>query len=161
MEQLGKQNLGNTMHQRVQAVIARTKKFGEKAGQQPSKGKDFSSSAQKDSYALSCQNLWSFSMRRTSQQNACMWTLLGDISHQLNWQGMHLSKSEWKNWFVAYLGQLNHVSQSKDHSTSHMSVEQMRQLIGFIVHFGLIHGVEFNLCAADKSLYQSARLASL
>lgn len=154
MEQLGKQNLENTMHDRVQAVIARTKGLNNEVRHSVAVKRGSSLTTQDCCSKLASTNMWPFSMRRTSQQNARMWALLADISRQLNWQGMHLSKSEWKDLFMDYMQQLHHVQLIKGRSTSHMSIEQMRQLIALIVHFGLMHGVEFNLSFIDKPVRQ-------
>jgi hypothetical protein len=87
--------------------------------------------------------------RRSLGQNALMWSLIGDISSQVEWHGQKLSKKDWKWIFTAairrqrivpgidggmvYLGE----------PTSGMSKQEMADLIEMIYAFGAEHGVEW------------------
>lgn len=87
--------------------------------------------------------------RRSLGQNSLMWSLLSDISRQVQWHGQSLSKQDWKWIFTAairkqrivpgidggmvYLGE----------PTSGMSKQEMSDLIELMYAFGADHGVDW------------------
>ena len=40
---------------------------------------------------------------RSSEQNARLWAILGDVSEQVEWYGRKLSSEDWKHVFTASL----------------------------------------------------------
>jgi hypothetical protein len=80
--------------------------------------------------------------RRSISQNALMWSLLGDISRQVEWYGQTLSKNDWKWVFTAALRSqrmvpgLNGGMVFLGEPTSSMSKQQMTDLIELIFYFG-------------------------
>lgn len=88
--------------------------------------------------------------RRTIDQNSMMWSLLSDISDQVEWHGQKLSKQDWKWIFTAALrkqrmvpgldGGLVYLGEP----TSGMSKAMMTELIELILAFGTDHDVEWS-----------------
>ena len=88
--------------------------------------------------------------RRTCDQNSLLWSLLGQISKQVDWYGQKLSSEDWKDITSASLRRY-HVVPGIDAGTvvplgmrtSQMTKEEMTALIELIVAFGTEHGVKF------------------
>ena len=79
---------------------------------------------------------------RTLEQNAKMWAMLGDISNQVEWHGLHLSREEWKEMITAALKKQKVVPGIDGGfvvigaSTSKMSIKEMIDVIDFAYSFG-------------------------
>jgi NinB protein len=88
--------------------------------------------------------------RRSTDQNALMWSLLGQISKQVDWYGQKLSPEDWKDIASASLRKA-HVVPGIDPGTlvplgmrtSDMTREEMSALIELIIAFGSQQGVKF------------------
>jgi hypothetical protein len=88
--------------------------------------------------------------RRSIGQNALMWSLLSDISRQVEWHGSLLSKKDWKWIFTAAIRKQRMVPGIEGgmvylgEPTSGMSKQEMSDLIELIYAFGAEHGVEWS-----------------
>jgi len=89
--------------------------------------------------------------RRTLDQNALMWCLLGEIAKQVNWYGQHLSSEDWKDVLSASLRKARVVPGIDPGTyvplgmrTSDMTKEEMTALIELIYAFGAQQGVVFS-----------------
>ena len=86
---------------------------------------------------------------RTTAQNALLWSLLADISKQVDWHGQKLSSEDWKNLFSASLKQQRSVPGIDGglvvlgQSTSRMTTKEMSDLCELIQAFGAEHEVRF------------------
>lgn len=88
---------------------------------------------------------------RSLDQNARMWSMLHDLSKQLEWGGVKLSPEDWKLVMLAGLGEEIRMVPNVERngyvplgvSTSKLSVARMRELIDFISYFGAQHNVTF------------------
>lgn len=87
--------------------------------------------------------------RRSTEQNAKLWAMLGEVSQQVVWHGQHLSPEDWKHVFTA-AQKKQRVAPGIDggfvvlgQSTSRMSRAEMSELIELIHAFGAEHGVRF------------------
>ena len=92
---------------------------------------------------------------RTSEQNRKMWSLLTDISEQVEWYGQHYSPADWKDILTAGLKREQRLAPgvhgglvALGSQTSKMSVREMVELIEFIQWFAVDKGVKFYLEAA-------------
>jgi hypothetical protein len=80
--------------------------------------------------------------KRTLDQNAKMWAMLTDISKQVEWHGLFLSKEEWKEMVTAALKRQKVVPGIEGGfvvlgtSTSKMSIKEMMDVIEFSYAFG-------------------------
>jgi hypothetical protein len=87
--------------------------------------------------------------RRSIGQNALMWSLLGDISDQVEWHGEKMSKKDWKWVFTAAIRRQRMVPGIDGgmvflgEPTSGMSKQEMSDLIELLYSFGAEHGVEW------------------
>jgi hypothetical protein len=92
--------------------------------------------------------------RRTLEQNAKLWAMLGDIADQVQWQidGKleYLKPEEWKDILTAGLRKHQRVAAGIDGGfvvlgahTSGMTVGQMSELIELMYAFGAERGVEW------------------
>ena len=89
--------------------------------------------------------------RRSLEQSALMWVLLGKIATQLPWHGIKLSADDWKLLMLdALKREVRMVPNidgngfvSLDRSSSDLSKDEMSQLIELILAFGANHGVVF------------------
>ena len=90
-------------------------------------------------YELTIKEVFSV---RNLEQNAKMWAVLGDISKQVEWHGMYLSKEEWKEMITAALKKQKVVPGIDGGfvvigaSTSKMSIREMTDVIDFAYAFG-------------------------
>lgn len=86
---------------------------------------------------------------RSLQQNALMWQVLGEISHQVEWYGSRLTPDEWKDMITASLKQQKTVPGIEGGfvvlgaRTSKMAIAEMNDVIEFAYAFGVEHGVRF------------------
>jgi hypothetical protein len=95
--------------------------------------------------------------KRSTDQNAAMWAMLGDIAEQLRWEGLKLDTEEWKLVFldalrrehrdqmklVPNIDRTGFVDISGKHS-SDLSHEEMRDLLTIIKAFGDQHDVTWS-----------------
>jgi len=88
--------------------------------------------------------------RRSLDQNALMWSLLGQISKQVDWYGQKLSSEDWKDVLTASLRRTRVVPGIDAGTfvplgmrTSQMTKEEISELIELIYAFGAERGVEF------------------
>lgn len=93
--------------------------------------------------------------RRTIDQNAKMWALLGDISAQVAWvvdgDTVRLDPHDWKQILTAALKKHQRVAKGVDGGlvflgthTSHMNTDEMSELIEMILWFGAEHSVNWS-----------------
>ncbi len=88
--------------------------------------------------------------RRSLDQNALLWSLLDQISKQVDWYGQKLSSEDWKDITSASLRRY-HVVPGIDAGTvvplgmrtSQMTKEELGNLIELIYAFGAERGVKF------------------
>jgi hypothetical protein len=88
--------------------------------------------------------------RRSIDQNALMWSLLGQISKQVDWYGQKLSSEDWKDVLTASLRRTRVVPGIDVGTfvplgmrTSQMSKEEISDLLELIYAFGAERGVKF------------------
>lgn len=87
--------------------------------------------------------------KRSSEANARMWAMLGEVAAQVEWHGMRLSKEDWKAMFTASLKKQRAVPGIDGgfvvlgSSTSDMTREEISDLMALIEAFGAQHGVRF------------------
>ncbi len=96
--------------------------------------------------------------RRNCDQNALMWSLLGQISKQVEWHGQKLSSEDFKDLCSASLRRYQTVPGIDPNTvvplgmrTSQMSKEEMTQLIELIIAFGTERGVVFREFAGEMA----------
>ena len=94
--------------------------------------------------------------KRNLNQNAMMWSLLTDISSQVNWHGQYLQPEDWKNICTASLKKQQAVPGIDGGvvmigaSTSRMNKAQFSELIELILAFGAEHNVKFKQDVIDE-----------
>lgn len=88
--------------------------------------------------------------RRSLDQNALMWSLLGQISKQVEWYGQKLSSEDWKDVLTASLRRTRVVPGIDAGTfvplgmrTSQMTKEEISDLLELIYAFGAERGVKF------------------
>lgn len=88
--------------------------------------------------------------RRSTDQNAMMWSFLSQISKQVVWYGQKLSSEDWKDVLTASLRRTRVVPGIDAGSfvplgmrTSQMTKEELSDLLELIQAFGAEHGVKF------------------
>jgi hypothetical protein len=87
--------------------------------------------------------------RRSTEQNAKLWAMLGEVSKQVDWYSQRLTPEEWKHIFSASLKKQRVVPGLDGGfvvlglSTSRMSKADLSELIELILAFGAERGVEF------------------
>jgi hypothetical protein len=90
------------------------------------------------------------SARRSTDANAMMWSLLGQIAKQVTWHGQKLTAEDFKDLCSASLRRY-HLVPGIDPGTfvplgmrtSQMTKEEMNDLIELIIAFGTEQGVKF------------------
>lgn len=88
--------------------------------------------------------------KRTVDQNAKMWSMLTEVSKQVDWYGEKLSPEDWKHVFTASLSKQRAVPGIDGgfvilgKATSKMTKAQIADLIELIYAFGAEHEVRFN-----------------
>lgn len=86
--------------------------------------------------------------RRSLEQNARMWAMLGEVSRQVDWHGQKLEPGEWKDVFSAALKQQKVVPGIDGgfvvlgSSTSRMSKAEMGELMTLMEAFAAERGVD-------------------
>lgn len=90
------------------------------------------------------------SARRSIDQNALLWSLLADVSAQVDWYGTKLSSEDWKDVFTAALRKARVVPGIDAGTfvplgmrTSEMTKGEFSELIELIRAFGAERGVRF------------------
>jgi len=88
--------------------------------------------------------------RRSLDQNALMWSLLQQISKQVDWYGQKLGSEDWKDVLTASLRRTRVVPGIDAGTfvplgmrTSQMTKEEISELIELIYAFGAERGVKF------------------
>jgi hypothetical protein len=94
--------------------------------------------------------------RRSIDQNALMWSLLGQISKQVDWYGQKLSSEDWKDVLTASLRRTRVVPGIDVGTfvplgmrTSQMTKEEISDLLELIMAFGAEKGVAFREFAGE------------
>lgn len=88
-------------------------------------------------------------IKRTADQNARMWAMLGEVASGVMWHGQKLSAQEWKDVFTAALKRQKVVPGLDGGfvvlgtSTRAMTKQEMGELMDCIAAFGSEHGVTF------------------
>jgi len=88
--------------------------------------------------------------RRSTDQNALMWSLLSQISRQVDWYGQKLSNEDWKDVLTASLRRTRVVPGIDAGTfvplgmrTSQMTKEEISELLELIYAFGAERSVHF------------------
>lgn len=87
--------------------------------------------------------------RRSTDQNALLWVLLGEVSRQVDWHGQKLEPAEWKDVFTASLKRQKVVPGLDGgfvvlgSSTSRMDKQEFSELVELVYAFGAQQGVQF------------------
>ena len=88
---------------------------------------------------------------RSTEQNAKMWAMLGDVSKQVDWHGKKLAPEDWKHVFSAAITKQAVVPNLDGtgfvvlgQSTSAMTKAELSELIELISAFGAERGVEWS-----------------
>lgn len=88
--------------------------------------------------------------RRSPDQNSLMWSLLGQVSKQVDWYGQKLSSEDWKDVLTASLRRTRVVPGIDAGTfvplgmrTSQMTKEEISDLIELIYAFGAERSVKF------------------
>lgn len=88
--------------------------------------------------------------RRSTEQNALMWSLLGQISEHVVWYGQKLSSEDWKDILTASLRKANVVPGIDAGTvvplgmrTSQMTTQEISELLELIYAFGAEQNVPF------------------
>lgn len=88
--------------------------------------------------------------KRTLDQNALLWSLLGELARQMTWYGQKLSAEDYKDMLTASLRKARVVPGIDPCNfvvlglhTSDMTKDEMSNLIELILAFGAEHGVVF------------------
>src|SRR6202048_1392390 len=88
--------------------------------------------------------------RRSNDQNALMWSLLAQVSKQVDWYGTKLSSEDWKDVLTASLRHARVVPGIDPGTfvplgmrTSQMTKEEISNLIELVYAFGAEHDVKF------------------
>jgi hypothetical protein len=96
--------------------------------------------------------------KRSSEQNARMWAMLGDVSRQVDWHGKKLSPEDWKHVFSSSLRKLQVVPNldgtgfvALGLSTSTMSKSEFSELMELMEAFGAERGVAWNELARQTA----------
>lgn len=88
--------------------------------------------------------------RRSLDQNALMWSFLGQISRQVDWYGTKLSSEDWKDVLTASMRRTRVVPGIDAGTfvplgmrTSQMSKQELSDLLELTIAFGTERGVKF------------------
>lgn len=104
--------------------------------------------------------------RRTLDQNAKLWPMLGDVSRQVQWHGQYLKDFEWKDVFTAALKRYRAVPGIDGGivllgmRTSRMTKAELSELIECIYSFGAEHDVVWSEPARKTIEEHKARRAA-
>ena len=90
------------------------------------------------------------SPRRSLDQNAMLWSLLSQISKQVDWYGQKLSSEDWKDVLTASMRRTRVVPGIDAGTfvplgmrTSQMTKDELSDLIELTIAFGAGRGIEF------------------
>ena len=98
--------------------------------------------------------------KRTLAQNRLMWSVLGDLSDQVEWCGKRLTPEGWKEWITGHLcGQellpnmdgTGFISISRGRSTSNMTTKEMTAVIELAHAFGAERGVTWSKTSLGRT----------
>ena len=87
--------------------------------------------------------------QRSNDQNSLLWAALTEVSKQVEWNGQHLSPTDWKTLFTASMKQQRAVPGLSGgivflgSSTSQMNKTDLSDLLETIFSFGAENGVKF------------------
>lgn len=89
--------------------------------------------------------------KRTTDQNAFMWSMLTDIASALPWHGVKLTPDDWKLIFLDALKREVRIVPNLDgngfvnlgRSSSDLSKQEMADMLEIMREFGARHGVKF------------------
>jgi hypothetical protein len=93
---------------------------------------------------------------RNLEQNALLWSILGELAAQVDWHGQKLSADDWKNVLSSSLKKQRVVPGIDGgfvvmgQSTSRMSKAEFSELCELALAFGAQHGVNFGGDHAEK-----------
>jgi hypothetical protein len=90
--------------------------------------------------------------KRTNDQNALLWALLGDVAASVDWHGQKLEAEDWKTIFMNALNSEMRMVPALDGRgfvslgtrTSKLTKSEMSDLIEVIYAFGATRGVVFH-----------------
>ncbi|MGU3629854.1 recombination protein NinB [Comamonas sp. C24C] len=94
--------------------------------------------------------------KRSDAQNRRLWSLLTDVSQQVDWYGQKLTTEEWKDVFSATLKKQKAVPGLDGgfvvcgQRTSKMTKAEMSELQTLMEAFGAEHGVQFKAWEGDQ-----------
>lgn len=94
--------------------------------------------------------------RRSDAQNRRLWSMLTDISRQVDWHGQKLTNEEWKDVFSAALKRAKVVPGLDGgfvvcgQSTSRMNKAEMTEMQDLMEAFGVNHGVQFKVLEGEQ-----------
>lgn len=95
--------------------------------------------------------------KRTDAQNRRQWSMLTDISEQVDWYGKKLTPTDWKHVFTSSLKKLDVVPNldgngfvALGQSTSKMTKAEMSELQQLMESFGAERGVKFKVYGDDE-----------
>lgn len=94
--------------------------------------------------------------KRSDAQNRRLWSMLADISEQVDWHGCRLTSEEWKDVFSAALKRTKVVPGLDGgfvvcgQSTSRMTKAEMCELQTLMEAFGAERGVQFRAWEGDR-----------
>jgi hypothetical protein len=88
---------------------------------------------------------------RSLVQNARLWAMLKDLSHQVTWHDRKLSSDDWKHIFTSSIKKMDVVPNLENDgfvilgsSTSNMTIKEMIDLQELIAAFGAEHNVKWS-----------------
>jgi hypothetical protein len=102
--------------------------------------------------------------RRSTDQNAKLWPMLGDVAAQVEWHGQYLKDFEWKDIFTAALKRYRAVPGIDGGivllgmRTSRMTRSEFSELVESIYAFGAEHDVTWSE-PAQKTIEEHRRAA--
>lgn len=95
--------------------------------------------------------------KRSDAQNRRLWSMLSDVSQQVDWHGHKLTPDEWKDVFTAALKKQKAVPGIDGgfvvcgQRTSQMTKAEMSELQTLMEAFGAQHGVAFRVWGDDDA----------
>lgn len=101
---------------------------------------------------------------RNQKQNRRLWSCLEDIARQVCWDGVWLSKEDWKDVLSAGAKQHRTVRGVEGGivvlgaRTSEMSRSEMSELLDFVIWFGTEQGVEWTLPPDRQGIERTPRV---
>ena len=95
---------------------------------------------------------------RSTAQNAILWSILGDVSKQVEWHGQRLDAESWKYMASAALKKQRVVPGIDGgfvvlgQRTSKMTKAEMSEMIEFLYAFGAQHGVQWSRTSLGRDV---------